>query len=110
MGDVTLKINGQDFEISCDSGQEERVHHLGEFINMRLNEIRQAGAANSDTHLLVLTALILADEVFDLRDYIHSEGKTGRAPSAINEPAIAKTIETLATRIENIAEKIYKAA
>lgn len=108
MGEVVLKINNEQFEISCDDGQEDRVHHLGEFINMRLKEIRHAGAASSDKHLLVLTALILADEVFDLREYIHTNGESGRGPDMINEPAVTQTIETLAQRIENLATKIYK--
>lgn len=110
MGDVHLKINGQSFEISCDDGQEDRIRHLGEFINVRLNEIRKAGAASSDIHLLVLTSLILADEVFDLREYIHTNGQSGKMSPTINESTVTKTIETLAERIENIAEKIYKAA
>ena len=66
MAEVTLSINGRDYGISCDDGQEQRVQDLGMYVDSRLRDIAKAGAASNESHLLVLTSIMLADEIFDL--------------------------------------------
>ncbi|MCB9978480.1 MAG: cell division protein ZapA [Rhodospirillales bacterium] len=68
MEDVKLAINGRMYAIACDDGQERRVSMLGRYIDARLKEIGRAGGASNESHLLVLTALVLADEIHDLRE------------------------------------------
>lgn len=111
MSEITLTINGRSFGISCDNGQEQRVLDLGHYVDSRLKEISKAGAASNESHLLVLTALMLADEVFDLRDDV---GELGQRVENDNikrndEQLIAKTIDHLAGRIEAIAGRMQRA-
>ncbi len=111
MAEVSLSINGRDYGISCDDGQEQRVIDLGMHVDARLRDISSAGAASNESHLLVLTAIMLADEVFDLRDNLavlgeHVEKGT---PLQEDETAIAQTIEQLAGRIQIISDRIQKA-
>ena len=68
MAEVNLSINGRNYGIACDDGQEKRVKELGYYVDQRIKEIARAGAANNDAHLLVLTALMLADEIYELRE------------------------------------------
>jgi cell division protein ZapA len=72
MAEVNLMIDGRTYGIACDDGQERRVQQLGAYIDQRLREIAGGGAgAGNKAQLMVLTALLLADEVFDLRDGLH---------------------------------------
>lgn len=108
MAEVTLTINGKNYNISCESGQEQRVLDLGHYVDQRIKAISRSGAATNESHLLVLTALMLSDEVFDVRDMlgrmdrqvVESERSRGE------EGHVARHIEQLAGRIDQLAARI----
>lgn len=68
MAEITIQINNRNYSVACDDGQEGRVLELTGYVDNRVREIAGAGAATADSHLLVLTSLMIADEAFDLRD------------------------------------------
>lgn len=111
MAEVTLTINGRNYGIACDDGQEGRVRDLGYYIDQRMREISKAGAASSESHLMILTALMLADEVFDLKESLGDLSDQVRHSRAqqFDEAAVAAAIDELAQRIGNVAERIQKA-
>ncbi len=111
MAEVTLTINGRNYGIACDDGQEKRVRDLGYYIDQRMREIARAGAATNESHLMVLTSLMLADEIFDLRDNIGSMEEQVQQSSrgARDDDAIAGAIGELADRIDDISGRIQKA-
>ena len=102
MAEVSLTINGRTFGISCEDGQEQRVLDLGRYVDARLKDIARAGAAASESHLLVLTALMLSDEVFDLRNEIHALG--GRVANQNNEAEMALAFSLLIVLSEGLGE------
>ena len=114
MAEVNININGRSFGIACEDGQEQRVMDLSHYVDSRLKDIASAGAATNESHLLVLTTLLLADEVFDLRNDVNTlnqnMGQGAQANenqmSANDEAAVAGAIEDLADRIERIAGRI----
>ena len=110
MGQVNITINGRSFGISCEDGQEQRVTDLGHYVDSRLKDIARAGAATNESHLLVLTSLLLADEVFEARE---GAGTTqpAQAPEANpqEEALVVHAIEDLAERIDRIAGRIQAA-
>lgn len=125
MGEVSIAINGKNYGIACDDGQEERVRELGRYVDERLKSLGGAGGAMNETQNLVLTTILLADEIADLRNYIDQNGAGGEAaeprvevkevqiPPAISdedEAKFANTVETLANRIEDLATRLAKAA
>lgn len=111
MAEINLQINGRNFGISCDDGQEQRVIDLAYYVDSRLKDISDAGAASNESHLLVLTALMLADEVFDLRDNVNNLGGQVEEGQTLkqDEIAIAQAIDHLADRIDSIATRVQKA-
>ncbi len=115
MAEVNLSINGRKYGVACDDGQEGRVLDLGRYVDDRLKEISKAGAAASETHLLVLTALVLADEIYDLRDHMDklmSNSHTAYRDNAVGdqeEQLIVRAIDSLANRIESLAGRIQEA-
>ncbi len=108
MAEVTLTINGRNYGISCDDGQEQRVVDLGHYVDSRMKDISRSGAASNDTHLLVLTALMLADESFDARQNADQNGQAA-APQE-DELVIARVIDQLADRIDTIADRMAQAS
>lgn len=129
MAEVNISINGRIHEISCDNGQEGRVVDLASYIDQRLQQIARSGAAYNDAHLMVLTALVIADELFETREKVSAlsassaatpapaaKGRKGEAAEAgeaatspEEEKAMAQLIEKLAKRIDGIAARVQAA-
>lgn len=111
MAEINVLINGRNYGIACDDGQEQRVLDLSRYVDARLKEIAKAGAATTESHLLVLTALVLADEIFDLKDgmvAVQRDSKAGIRMSEQDEGDIVAIIDQLAARIDAIAGGLQK--
>lgn len=110
MAEISITINGRNYGIACDDGQERRVQELARFVDGRLKEISRAGAATNESHLLVLTSIILADEIADLKAQgVASPGPAmGVKMTDEEEEAIVSAIDILASRIDAIAGNLQK--
>lgn len=68
MSKVSINVNNKSFTIACDDGQESRVQQLGKYVDERFRELNQAGAAPNESYTLVLTSLVIADDMFEAKD------------------------------------------
>lgn len=116
MPEVTLKINQRGYGMSCDAGQEERLEALSDFVNSRLSDIESSGAAKAENHLLVLTSLVLADEVFELREDVAALKQAVAESSSVpynapqyDEGDVAQVIDHLSSKIEHITAQLKRA-
>ncbi|HPF78010.1 MAG TPA: cell division protein ZapA [Alphaproteobacteria bacterium] len=111
MAEVNISINGRTFGIACDDGQEQRVMDLANFVDSRLREIAAAGAGTNESHLLVLTSIVMADELFDMRDAAANGNRAslnGLQITKDDEGQIINAIDQMASRIEAIAGGLAK--
>lgn len=111
MAEVSININGRQFGIACDDGQEQRVADLAHFINGRVKDIAKSGGATNESHLLVLASLVMADEMFDMRDAAVNNNKTplgGLQITEEEESSIVIAIDAIADRIDTIAGNLQK--
>ena len=116
MAQVTLNINGKDYGIACDDGQEQRVMDLAHYIDEKVKAMVQSGAAKTENHALVLASLVIADEHFDILESATSAHATSgmsihveQKRQAEEEARIAHSISALADRIDAVAEKMKAA-
>ncbi len=119
MANVGLTINGKPYRVDCDEGQERRVQELGRYVDSRVREIAGAGAASTDAHMLVLTTLMMADEIYELRETLGNMSRQARpvhdtmpktAPglSSDDEREILEAIDHLAARIDSVADRLAR--
>lgn len=108
MAQVNLTINGKNFGMECDDGQEQRVMDLGNYVDAKIQNISSAGAASNENHLLVLTSLMLADEVHELRENLSALGEHVESKENMDEreQILTQAIGTLADRIDAISARI----
>ena len=113
MAEVTIYINGRSYDITCDNGQEGRVVDLANYIDQKLQEISQSGGSYNDAHLVVLTALVLTDELFDLQEQIKKPStRTARAttvPTAANkeeETVVLRILDQLTKRVDSMSAQV----
>lgn len=107
MQQVSVTINGRAYPVACDEGDEERIQALARLIDGKVgNFARQVGQAG-EARLLVLAALVLADELAEAKEALqHAPG--GRAEPG-DSKAIAVGVERLAQRVEAVAAKLESA-
>src|SRR5262249_12688648 len=63
MSRVSLTINGRQFRIACEDGREGYLMNLAREIDNRINGLRSKSGEISDTGLMVMMAITLADEL-----------------------------------------------
>jgi len=99
---VTVTINGYPHSVGCEAGQEPHLLAMASEVEQRVHSIKALGGQTGESRLLILAALMLADEVHDLREELvaakATQGAT-RAPDA----KLQRRLTKLAVRAEEIA-------
>ena len=103
MTQVNIHINGRNYEIVCDDGEEDRVQDLGRYVAEKFAELVARMGQVGDTRLLVMTALLLADELSDSHASLEGNGAGSDSRAAADQTAAAEGISILAKRVEDIA-------
>ena len=103
MAQVDVQINGRYYAVACDDGQESRVRELAAYIDDR---VRQLGGSGSEPQLLALAGIMLADEIFELKNA--AANRSGREPdgSSGSDELMVAAVEHLADRIQGIAARL----
>ncbi|MEM9168117.1 MAG: cell division protein ZapA [Pseudomonadota bacterium] len=68
MAEVTLTVNDRRYKITCDDGQEARLARLSAHLDERVRQLAGALGQIGETRLILLGALTVCDEVFELRE------------------------------------------
>jgi len=102
MAQLTIEINGKPYIVGCEDGQESHLRGLAELVDARVREIAPDAGAMGETRLMLLAALMLADEVGNLKGKI--AGAQSRAEQA--EKALERAEEKLIAAIDAATRKI----
>tara|TARA_B100000686_G_C16652277_1_gene896234 strand:+ start:94 stop:546 length:453 start_codon:yes stop_codon:yes gene_type:complete len=73
MANVNVKFNNKDYLLSCDNGQEENLIELAGFLDSKYNELKKNLGNIGESKLLLITAIQMVDEYFDLKKKIDSK-------------------------------------
>lgn len=115
---VTIKVNGRDYRVACDDGQEEHLRFLADEVDDRVRSLLFGMGDNPGENMaLLLAALTMADELVELKKENEKlragSGHNGHKTPANNdiriqamETAMAATLDEIANRIEKIADQV----
>ena len=106
MAQVDVSVNGQSYRIACEDGQEDRLVDLAAVVDEKViglvNQIGQVGS----NRLLVMAALIIADELVDLKN---EAGSSQELEDNTNQQDTVLALQEITKRIENIADQVEQA-
>jgi cell division protein ZapA len=110
MAQVTIRINGYAYTVGCEDGQETHLEQMAGEIEQRITSIKAIGGQSGEARLLMLAALLLADELHDLRK-ANAEKPAEAAPEPVPKPDAEKRakLRRLAARAEEIAADLTDA-
>ena len=66
MANVNIKFNNKDYLLSCDNGQEENLKKLANHLDSKYNELNKNLGNIGENKLLLITAIQMVDDYFDL--------------------------------------------
>ncbi len=109
MGQVSITINGRNYQVACDDGQESHLIKLANFLNDRVEELSGTMGQIGDNRILLMASLLIVDELFDAKKKTDQHVSAGRnansdsfemtkATQALSN--LSKRLDALATKIE----------
>ena len=106
MAQVDVSVNGQSYRIACEDGQEDRLVDLATMVDEKVLElVNQIGQVGRN-RLLVMAALIIADELVDLKN---EAGSSQELEDNTNQQDTVLALQEITKRIENIADQVEQA-
>lgn len=69
MSEVTLRIGGKAYKVSCADGEEARLAQLGSMIDAKFKQM-EGGFAPTEAQNLLFAGILLADELHDAREAV----------------------------------------
>ena len=114
-GRITVSINGQNYPLACQPGEEDHIRALAARLDETSKQIAAAGGSINESRLLVMVGLIMADRLHELEQ--DAKGPTPEPPapehtapvnslSDEESDKLAASIEALATRMEHLASQL----
>ena len=119
MSQVSVTINGRQFRMACEDGQEDHLTMLARELDGRIESLRAKFGEIGDTRLTVMAALTIADELGEMATRLNRleeelmaaqeahVATTDRHQAA--QAAIAASLTAAAERIESVTRKLNAA-
>jgi len=118
MSHVNVTINGRQYRMACEEGQEARLLKLAESMESRVDALRGKFGEIGDARLTVMAALTVCDELLDaqgrirnleeeleaLRDVRIAAADRARAA----QTAVANALNAAADRIEKTTQVLNR--
>jgi cell division protein ZapA len=113
---VTVSINGRQFRLACEEGQEAHLKRLAAELDRRIEELRTRFGEIGDTRLTIMAALVVADEVTEsgakqrkLEEELAAlqQARVASAEHAkATQAAVSAALNSAAERIENLTRRL----
>jgi cell division protein ZapA len=118
MNHINVTINGRQYRMACEEGQEARLMRLAESLQQRVDDLRGKFGEIGDQRLTVMAALTACDELLDanarmekleqelasLRDVRVAATDRARA----TQVAVANALNAAAERIEKTTQVLNR--
>jgi cell division protein ZapA len=119
MAHVSVTINGRQYRMACDDGQENHLGRLAYDLDQRITRLRNDFGEIGDMRLTVMAALIVADELAEMSQRMRrleeelmalQEARRASADHAqATQIAIVSAFTSAAERIEKVAHALNQA-
>ena len=106
MAQLTIDINGRPYTVGCEDGQEAHLRELAALFDRQVRVVSQDVGQLGETRLFLMGALLLADEMSDLKARFESVQaeltKLQEGQERLEQRALL-ALETATAKIEALA-------
>ena len=103
---VTIRVNGQPYQMGCDAGQEAQIEAFGKMVDDTVSQLVANVGQIGETRLLVMAAILLAEKSASAGEDSHAGAQLGG--EMIEDAQIAQ-LEKLAQTISALAASVKSA-
>jgi cell division protein ZapA len=106
VGQLTVQVNGKPYLLGCEDGEEDRLRGLAAMLDEKVRSVASGAASLGDTRLMLMGALMLADEGEKLEARAaaaEAEAARLRALLDIADSRAVQLLEAAAKKIDRIA-------
>ena len=118
MSHINVTINGRQYRMACEEGQEVRLLKLAESLETRVDALRGRFGEIGDARLTVMAALTVCDELLDagariraLEEELHTLRDVRVAAvdrAKVTQTAVANALNAAAERIERTTQMLNR--
>ena len=109
MPSVQIAVNGRNYEVACDAGQEQHLRELARGLDGRVRQLVKSAGPASEGRLLLMAGLLIADELHEAQAELGRLQSEQGPPASVVEQQLAETLHQLAGRLESIAAQLEAA-
>ena len=110
MPHLNVTINGRNYAIACEDGQQEHLGRLAEYVKARVDELVDSVGQIGDARLLLMASLLVSDELSDAYSDLEAARaaleEASQTTPMVDDEGKTVLIEQMAARIEAIAEQL----
>jgi len=106
MAQVSVQVNGRPYVVGCEDGQEPRLRELAAAVDAQVKQVARDVGALGETRLMLMGALVMADEMAEMRgalEALRAEVAEARAEVGRAELKAVAALQMAAERIEALA-------
>ena len=103
---VTIRLNGNPYQIGCGAGEEAHVSKLGEEVESIMQSLVASVGQIGEARLLAMVALILADRAAGQTENALNDSEIAAASS--DQEAAAEALEMAAANITTLATRLTR--
>ncbi|HEY2246716.1 MAG TPA: cell division protein ZapA [Bradyrhizobium sp.] len=96
MNHINVTINGRQYRMACEEGQEARLMRLAESLQQRVEDLREKFGEIGDQRLTVMAALTACDELLDANARLE---KLEQELASMRDVRVAATDRARATQV-----------
>ena len=108
MGQVSVTLNDRIYRLVCDDGEEDRLVELATYVKSKVAHLTEEFGNAGQDRLMLMAALIIADELWDARAEVQALPATAIADATDRmiaaEPEPVRRLKTLASKLASQAK------
>lgn len=116
MPTVNVAINGKNYRMACDEGEEPHLEMLAAEFDQYVNRLKGSFGEIGDQRLTVMAAIMVTDELLEIKkkmseleqtvDHLHESNMLNSREKQAGDDELAKGIESVAKKIEKLNERL----
>ena len=101
MSEIAVKVNGNPYRLACAEGDEERIERLAAYVDKTCKALTTKIGQVSESRLLLMAAVLIADELFDHLD----DGEWPVPHGSTSEEELREILDRISYSLDGIADR-----
>lgn len=102
MAQIKVEVAGKDYILGCAEDDKDRLGELAKYVDERASALKEKLGHVAENRLLLMTALVIADE---LKDSLKERGLPAHL-SGFSSDELAAIIADTAREVEEVADRL----